>query len=112
LYFATRSPGCETFYWLRADQSIREGIVAVNYNRDTNTFHVEKNTANGKVCIMLNDEMADLFSPVTIVSDSELTSCTAVPELDYMRKTICEKWDKNMIFAAEIPLPANRNHNV
>ena len=98
--------GSETFYWLRANKSVRNGIVIVNYDKDTNTFTVEKNTAEGEVRIMLNDEMADLSAPVTLVFNGKSTRCTVTPTLDYMKKTISEKWDKNMIFAAEIPLPA------
>jgi dienelactone hydrolase len=106
---SVRSPesASETFYWLRADESIREGVVIVNYDKASNTFRVEKNTAKGDVRIMLNDEMVDLFSHVTVVSDSGTTSCTVTPDIGYMKKTISEKWDKNMIFAAEIPLPKN-----
>ncbi len=98
----------ETFYWLRAPKSVRDGIVVVNYDKDTNTFNVEKNTAKGDVYIMVNDEMADLFSPITVTFNGKSTSCTVTPTLDYMKKTISEKWDKNMIFAAEIPLPPNK----
>jgi len=101
-------PCRETFYWLRADESIREGIVVVNYDKSTNTFHVEKNTAKGDLFIMVNDEMIDLFAPVTVTFEGESTSCTVTPSLDYMKKTISEKWDRNMIFAAEIPLPSGR----
>ncbi|MBQ2279209.1 MAG: hypothetical protein II333_11625 [Clostridia bacterium] len=106
---SVRSPesASETFYWLRADESIREGIVIVNYDKASNTFRVEKNTAKGDVRIMLNDEMVDLFSPVTGVFDGGTTSCTVTPDIEYMKKTISEKWDRNMIFAAEIPLPKN-----
>ncbi len=107
---SVRSPetGTETFYWLRASESVREGVVVVNYDKGTNTFHVEQNTAKGEVFIMVNDEMADLFSPITVTFHGESTSCTVTPTLDYMKKTISEKWDKNMIFAAEIPLPQNK----
>ena len=106
---SVRAPGSdtETFYWLRAPKSLRDGVVIVNYDKDTNTFNVEKNTAKGNVFIMVNDEMADLFSPITVTFNGESTSCTVTPTIDYMKKTISEKWDKNMIFAAEIPLPQN-----
>ena len=106
---SVRSPetGTETFYWLRADENIREGVVIANYDKTSNTFRVEKNTAKGGVSIMVNDKMADLFSPITVIFNGEATSCTVTPTLDYMKKTISEKWDKNMIFAAEIPLPPN-----
>lgn len=107
---SVRAPetGTETFYWLRADENVREGIVVVSFDKDTNTFHVEKNTAAGDVFIMVNEEMADLFSPITVVYGTESASCTVTPDADYMKKTISEKWDRNLVFAAEIPLPPNR----
>ena len=104
---SVRSHGSDTFYWLRASEDVREGIVVVNYDKAANTFHVEKNTAKGDVFIMVNDEMADLFAPITVASASQSVSCTVTPSPDYMKKTISERWDKNMIFTAEIPLPAN-----
>ncbi len=107
---SVRSPKSDTesFYWLRASEGIKSGIVIVNYDKDTNTFNVEENTVRGDVYILVNDEMADLFSPITVTYNGESTSCTVTPTIDYMKKTISEKWDKNMIFAAEIPLPPNK----
>ena len=106
---SVRAPetGTETFYWLRASENVREGIVVVSFDKGTNTFRVEKNTAAGDVFIMVNEEMADLFSPITVVCGTESASFTVSPTTDYMKKTISEKWDRNMVFAAEIPLPPN-----
>jgi len=107
---SVRSPEnvSETFYWLRAAKDVRSGVVIVNYDKSANTFHVEKNTAEGDVSIMVNDEIADLFSPITVTFNGESTSCTVTPTLGYIEKTISEKWDRNMIFAAEITLPADK----
>lgn len=107
VYIALHGGG-HTTYWLRAPKEVRSGVVIVSYDRDTNTFHVEKNTAEGDVSIMVNDEMADLFSPITVTYEGESASCTVTPTLGYMKKTISEKWDRNMVFAAEIPLPSNK----
>jgi len=107
---SVRSPeaGKETFYWLRAPESVREGVVVVRFDKDTNTFTVEQNTAGGEVSIMVNDEMADLFSPITVTFNGRSTVHTVTPTLGYMQKTIGEKWDRNSVFAAEIPLPSNQ----
>ena len=101
-------PCPETFYWLRASADIREGVVVVNYDKASNTFHVEKNTVKGEVFIMVNDEMVDLFAPITVTSGDTSASYTVTPSADYMKKTIAEKWDKNLILAAEIPLYAEK----
>lgn len=97
----------ETFYWLRAPKSVTTGIVVVSYDRETNTITVEQNTANGPVYAMVNDEMLDLFSDITVAtSDGQQTANTVTPSLSYIQKTIEERWDKNMIFAGELELPA------
>lgn len=96
----------ETFYWLRASKEVTEGVVVAGYDKETNTIHVEQNTANGPVYAMVNDEMLDLFQDIHVTaSDGQSRTETVTPSLDYIRKTIEERWDRNMIFAGEIALP-------
>jgi hypothetical protein len=51
---------------------------------------------------MLNEEMVDFFSPIKVVIDGVETEYNVTPSLDYINKTIAERCDPNMIFAAEI----------
>ena len=103
----TEESGVETFYWLRAPRDVTEGVVVASYDRETNTIHVEQNTANGPVSAMVNDEMLDLFSEIRVTTaDGGSEAVTVTPSEDYIRKTIQERWDKNMIFAGEVALPA------
>ena len=92
----------ETFYWLRAAKTVTEGIVVASYNKETNTITIEQNTANGPISIMLNEDMVDFFSPIKVVIDGVETEYNVTPSLDYINKTIAERCDPNMIFAAEI----------
>ena len=102
---AEQSP-TETFYWLRAAKDVTEGIVIVSYDKETNTVNVEENTANGPVYAMVNDEMLDIFRDITVTTaDGGSWTVSVTPSLDYIKKTIEERWDENMIFAGEFELP-------
>ncbi len=97
----------ETFYWLRAPKDVTEGVVVVTYDPETNTIHIEQNTANGPVYAMVNDEMLDIFQDINVtVDDGQTQTVTVTPSIDYIQKTIEERWDKNMIFVGELELPA------
>jgi len=92
----------ESFYWLRAAKTVTEGIVVASYDKETNTVTIEQNTANGPISVMLNDEMVDLFKPVTVIVNGEAKEYNVTPSVEYMQKTLSERCDRNMIFAAEI----------
>ncbi len=94
----------ESFYWLRASTDIRSGVIVANYDKSTNTVTIEQNTVEGEVKIMLNDEMVDLFKPVKVVVNGKTTEYTVTPTLEYIKKTVEERCDPNMIFAAEITI--------
>ncbi len=95
----------ETFYWLRADKSITAGVIIASYDSSKNTITIERMMVmenTGKISIMLNADMVDLFKPVTVIIDGVATEYNVTPSLEYMQKTIEERCDPNMIFAAEI----------
>ncbi len=94
----------ESFYWLRASTDITSGVIVANYDKSTNTVTIEQNTVEGEIKIMLNDEMVDLFKPVKVVVDGKTTEYNVTPTLEYIRKTVEERCDPNMIFAAEITI--------
>ncbi len=97
----------ETFYWLRAPKDVTEGVVVASYDPETNTVHIEQNTANGPVYAMVNDEMLDIFQDINVTTaDGQTRAVTVTPTVDYIQKTIEERWDKNMIFVGEFELPA------
>ncbi len=103
----TEESSLETFYWLRAPRSVTEGVVVVSYDKETNTVHVEQNTANGPVYAMVNDEMLDIFQDIHVTTaDGAGSAVTVTPSAEYIQKTIEERWDKNMIFVGEFELPA------
>ncbi len=46
---------------------------------------MEQNTANGPVCVMVNDDMLDVFKDIRItMADGQSETVTATPSLDYM----------------------------
>ena len=46
--------------------------------------------------------MVDFTKPVTVIVDGVATEYNVTPSLEYINKTIEERCDPNMIFAAEI----------
>ncbi len=103
----TEESDVETFYWLRAPRDVTEGVVVASYDKETNTIHIEQNTANGPVYAMVNDDMLDIFSDINVTTaDGGSETVTVTPSEEYIRKTIEERWDENMIFVGELALPA------
>ena len=92
----------ESFYWLRASTDLKSGVIVANYDKESNTITIEQNSVDGQISIMLNDEMVDLFKPVKVVIDGVEKEYTVTPSLEYIRKTVEERCDPNMVFAAEI----------
>ncbi len=95
----------ETFYWLRASKDIVAGTIVASYDKSKNTITIEKMIIlqeEGSISVMLNADMVDFTKPVTVIVDGVATEYNVTPSLEYINKTIEERCDPNMIFAAEI----------
>lgn len=92
----------ESFYWLRADGQLREGRITASYDRETNTITVEECTVKGEITFLLNNDMLDLFAPITVNTPTDSKSVTVVPDYDLLYETTLERGDYHYQFAAEI----------
>lgn len=93
----------ESFYWLQADKGNKEGTIVASYDKETNSIHVEQCSVPGEVTFLLNNDMLDLFKPVTVnTPDGNSTEITVTPDIDLLQKTTEERGDYNYQFAAEI----------
>jgi len=94
----------DSFYWLRADKSINEGQIIASYDTESNTITVEKCTVKGKITVLLDERIVDLFKPVKVIFNGTETEYTVEPSWDVINGTLCERSDSNYVFAASIVL--------
>lgn len=88
-----------SFYWLSAPAEVKEGVIEARYDKATNTVTVERCTVNGAYSILLNEQMADLFRPMTIKTPEGETVIDQLPlSPDTLAETTRERGDPNFQF--------------
>ncbi len=55
-----------TFYWLRAEKGVNQGIISASYDSESNTIRIETENVNGDFAIMFHPALIDVSRPVTI----------------------------------------------
>lgn len=91
-----------SFYWLKAASSVKEGEIVVNYDKRNNTIHVEKETVDGKFSILVNEEMLDVFSPISVVTPKGTYEVMPTLSKELIYDTTKERGDYNYQFVTEI----------
>ena len=92
--------------------AIRELILEKGFSEDSVKQIIEKSLKSAykktygtdeNAIVKFNDDMSDvsLYSRKVVIDGVE-TEYNVTPSLDYINKTIAERCDPNMIFAAEI----------
>ena len=92
----------ESFYWLSASKEVNEGIIVASYNTEENSITIEENTTNGPVTVFINEDMLDVFAPITVHTGSESYDVTVTPDYELLKSTTYERGDKNYQFVASI----------
>lgn len=92
----------ESFYWLQADGQLREGRIIASYDKETNSVTVEECTVKGEITILLDNDMLDLFAPITVNTHAESKTVTVTPDYDLLYETTLERGDYNYQFAAKV----------
>ncbi len=95
----------ESFYWLQADSHIMEGKIIVSYDKETNSINIEECSIAGEVTFLLNNDMLDLFAPITVNTPAGSNTITVTPDYDLLYETTMERGDCNYQFAAKITFP-------
>lgn len=103
---AMRAPlrDVNSHYWLEAPASVNEGIIVASYEKLTNSITIEQCSIQGKFKILVNENMLDIFSPITIHYPDRSETICLQPDLDIIRRTTAERGDYNYQFCAEIPV--------
>ena len=98
----------------RADLTISKSVspaVVTENGQLTYTFVIANHGNTPAVAtddVVVSDVFDPILNPITVTFNGRSTVHTVTPTLGYMQKTIGEKWDRNSVFAAEIPLPSNQ----
>lgn len=88
-----------SFYWLSAPAEVKEGVIEAKYDKTTNTVIIERSTINGAYSILLNEQMADLFRPLTVKTPEGETVIEHLPlSPDTLAETTEERGDPNFQF--------------
>ena len=97
---ATRAPLrlTNSYYWLKANQSITEGIIHAEW--DKNTFTIKTEGVSGKIQILLNWDMVDFDQPINLVVNGQTHQEKAIPTLEIIEETTKERGDVNYQFSA------------
>jgi len=92
-------------YWLQNDSpGPFQRVVA---RRDGNTIHLEETKYLGPLTILLDDRMADLDQPVTVVSgETELVKQVAPRTVNTLLRTLVPRGDPGLVFSAALPVRA------
>lgn len=92
----------ESFYWLKASYDTNSGIVVASYSKTENKITIESTTANGDFEILINNDMLDVFSPITIETPKGTFVIAVEPSLRMLRETTAERGDQNYQFLASV----------
>ncbi len=102
-YSAMRGP--ESFYWLSVPADVREGIVDVRLEPESNSIIVERDDTGGRITAYLNDRMLNLDGVVTLVhTDGTKKRGMLERSEEVMCKTLEERGDENYIFTSSLAL--------
>lgn len=85
-------------YWLRVGMDRNTGVIAVKYSKEDNSITVEKDGDGADFEILLNEEMLDVFSPITVNGPAGSVTVNVTPDSELIRETTYERGDRNYQF--------------
>ena len=97
----------DSFYWLKADSSVNQGIITASIDPETNTITVEPDEkVNGDFSILFHPQLIDAAKPVTIITpEGEYTLDISVSE-EYLKASALENGDPELACFGEIQYSA------
>ncbi len=92
----------ESFYWLKADPSVTEGVINASFDANVNAFSIETEGLNGDFSILLKPGMVDFNAPVTFVLNGKTVKLDVEPDSDILYESLVETGDPYLMWAAEV----------
>jgi len=100
---STRAPSRKitSFYWLKADPSVNQGLIFAIQEED-NGLVVDPRDVNGDFSILVNPAMLDVSQPIRILTGAGTFEVMVNPSEETLRESIRETGDPNLAWVAEI----------
>jgi len=92
-----------SFYWLRADASVNQGVITASLIGD-NALSVKTENVNGDFSILVNPLLLDVSRPIRIETAEGVYEVQVNPSPETLLASIRETGDPSLAWAAEIPL--------
>ncbi len=92
----------ESFYWLKADPSVTEGLIHAYFDADENAFSIDTDGLNGDFSILLKPGMVDFTSPVTFYVNDKVVTLDIEPDGDILASSLASTGDPELMWAAEV----------
>ncbi len=93
----------ESFYWLKADKDIKEGMIVARIENKENRIVIERNTTGKSFDVLFNEEMLDVTKPIEVVgADGTTKVVKAEISLELLKKTTYERGDYNYQFVGSV----------
>ncbi|MBQ4627841.1 MAG: hypothetical protein IJB44_02055, partial [Clostridia bacterium] len=92
----------ESFYWLKADKDANSGVVVFSMDKTENLITVERLDTDKPITVLLNEEMLDLFKPITVDVLGTKYKITVDLSEQLIYETLRERLDPNYSFCASI----------
>ena len=102
---STRAPLREitSFYWLRADHSVNQGVIAAALTGDNTITVTPDETVNGDFSILVHPAMLDVSRPIHLLTPNGEFQVMVHPSEDMLRASMRETGDPELAWVAEIP---------
>ena len=91
-----------SFYWLKADASVTEGLITAFLNGD-NTITVYPEDVNGDFSILVSPALLDVSRPIQIITPDGEYEVRVNPSQETMHASMLETGDPSLAWVAEIP---------
>ena len=91
-----------SFYWLKADASVTEGLITAILSGD-NTITVYPEDVSGDFSILVNPALLDVSRPIQIMTPEGGYEVRVNPSRETMYASIRETGDPSLAWVAEIP---------
>ena len=91
-----------SFYWLKADASVTEGLITAILSED-NTITLYPEDVSGDFSILVNPTLLDVSRPIQIITPEGEYGVRVNPSRETMLASILETGDPALAWVAEIP---------
>ncbi len=93
----------DSFYWLKADASVTEGIITARVSTEDNTVTLSMENVSGDFSILVNPFLLDVSRPIRIVTDEGEFEVHVNPSEETLISSIKQTGDPMLAWVAEIP---------